>query len=230
MDDASTRWSEMGTRRVKIANCSGARSDPGYQMRRQALGKGDVDFITGDYLAEMNLAENAEKMAMGKHDGWEPTAWDGLRQTLDVLDKRRIKVVINGGALNPSGLARKCQALIMEKGYDLKVAYVSGDNLMEEVKANLASTGTLPSHLDSENPSVTLAKNTTALLDAKGKPIVSANAYLGARAIVAGLRLGADIIICGRVADASPVVGAAWYWHNWDDRNYDALAGALIAG
>ena len=48
-------------------------------MRRQAT-QGDVDFITGDYLAEVNLAENAEKLAIGKHDGWEPTAWDGLQQ------------------------------------------------------------------------------------------------------------------------------------------------------
>jgi hypothetical protein len=59
---------------------------------------------------------------------------------------------------------------------------------------------------------------------------VSANAYLGARAIVAGLRSGADIIICGRVSDASPVIGAAWYWHNWSDTDYDRLAGSLISG
>jgi hypothetical protein len=70
----------------------------------------------------------------------------------------------------------------------------------------------------------------TALLDTEKKPIVSANAYLGARGIVKSLEQGADIIICGRVADASPVIGAAWYWHGWKDTNYDALAGALVAG
>lgn len=197
-------------------------------MRRQAT-QGDVDFITGDYLAEMNLAENAERYAAGKHDGWEPTAWDGLEQTLDVLDEKRIKVIINGGSLNPSGLARKCQALVTAKGYNLKVAYVSGDNLMKEV-TNELSTGRLPKHLDAENNKVTLQAHSTDLLDTKGKPIVSANAYLGARAILKGLQLGADIIICGRVADASPVIGAAWYWHSWPDSNYNELAGALIAG
>ena len=41
------RWAEMGTRPVRVANCSGARGDPGFQMRRQAM-EGDVDFITGD--------------------------------------------------------------------------------------------------------------------------------------------------------------------------------------
>jgi hypothetical protein len=218
----------MGTRPARIANCSGARGDPGYQMRRQAT-LGDVDFITGDYLAEMNLAENAERYAAGKHDGWEPTAWDGLEQTLDVLDSKGIKVIINGGSLNPGGLARKCQALVTAKGYNLKVAYVSGDNLLPEVTSQL-STGTLPKHLDAENEHVTLQPHATDLLDTHGKPLVSANAYLGARAILRGLQLGADIIICGRVADASPVIGAAWYWHSWSDTSYDELAGALLAG
>ncbi|KAK6369433.1 hypothetical protein LTS17_009776 [Exophiala oligosperma] len=229
MGDAGTRWAQMGTRPVLVANCSGARGDPGYQMRRQAT-EGDVDFITGDYLAEMNLAENAVKMSEGKHDGWEPTAWDGLEQTLDVLDQKRIKVIINGGSLNPSGLARKCQELIKEKGYNLKVAYVYGDDLLSEVRSDLEKTGALPKHLDSENDKVSLSASALALLDTRGKPIVSANAYLGARAIVKALELGADIIICGRVADASPVIGAAWYWHQWSDTDYDQLAGALIAG
>ena len=102
-------------------------------MLRQAT-LGDVDFITGDYLAgqqclmlfaqpptflthsisrkEVNLAENAEAMAAGKHEGFEPTAWDGLQQTIGVLSSKRIKVIINGGALNPMGLAKKCYDLV----------------------------------------------------------------------------------------------------------------------
>lgn len=87
-----------------------------------------------------------------------------------------------------------------------------------------------PPHLDSDNPDVKLPWNTLDPTISKNIPLVSANAYLGARAIVQGLRLGADIIICGRVADASPVIGAAWYWHSWNDTDYDRLAGALISG
>lgn len=198
-------------------------------MRRQAT-QGPVDFITGDYLAEMNLAENAEKVAAGQHDGWEPTAWDGIATTIDVLNERRIKVIINGGALNPAGLAKKTQALVTERGYDLKVAYVYGDDVMQEVKGALGKTGKLPQHLDGENEDVSLMEHATDLLDTKGKPIVSAHVYLGARGILKALELGADIVICGRVADASPVIGAAWWWHRWSDTDYDKLAGALIAG
>lgn len=96
-------------------------------------------------------------------------------------------MIINGGALNPAGLARKTQALVTSQGYDLKVAYVYGDNLLDEVKAELEKTGKLPNHLDSENDKVSLMENATALLDTKGKPVVSANVYLGARGIVKGL-------------------------------------------
>lgn len=178
----------------------------------------------------MNLAENAEKLALGQHDGWEPTAWDGLEQTLGVIKDRNIKIVINGGALNPRGLAQKAHRFAKENGLDIKIAYVYGDDLLQEVKTELEDTGKLPLHLDGENDKISLAENATALLDTKGKPIVSANAYLGARGIVKGLELGADVIICGRVADASPVIGAAWYWHKWSDADFDRLAGALVAG
>lgn len=78
---------------------------------------------------------------------------------------------------------------------------------------------------------VQLAKDTVSFLDDRnGMPIVSANAYLGGRAIKRGLQEGADIIICGRVADASPVIGAAAWWHDWADTDHEQLAGALIAG
>lgn len=88
-------------------------------------------------------------------------------------------------------------------------------------------------HLDSGNPSVVPSDLTYAFLNTKdGNPVpmVSAHAYLGARGIVDGLRRGADIIICGRVSDASPVIAAAWFWHNWSETDYDNLAGSLIAG
>ena len=88
-------------------------------------------------------------------------------------------------------------------------------------------------HLDAGNSDVVPSDLTYAFLntsDGTAVPMVSAHAYLGARGIVDGLRRGADIIICGRVADASPVIAAAWYWHNWSETDYDELAGSLIAG
>ncbi len=217
-------------RPVRIANCSGARGDPAYQMVRQAT-LGPVDFITGDYLAEMTLAENVEKMARGEHEGYEETAWAGLQAALPDIAARGIKVAINGGAQNPRRLAEKVAEFARARALGpLRVAYVYGDNRLAEVQAALAERGELPAHLDGANDDVVLAGNVSDLLDTKGKPVLSANAYLGARSVARAFALGADVVICGRVADASPVIGAAWYWHGWAETDYDALAGALIAG
>lgn len=98
-------------------------------MYRQAT-RGQVDFITGDYLAgtfvgpqflvqpqtnpneEVNMANNAQAFQQGLHPGYEETAWEGIQQTIDVIADKGIKVVINGGALNPKGLALKVDDLV----------------------------------------------------------------------------------------------------------------------
>ena len=107
--------------------------DPGDHMYNQAK-YGPVDFITGDYLAgksgwlrciasqrrnptltiplsEMNMANDAEAYRNGQHPGWVSTAWDGLCKSIEMLNEKRIKVVINGGCLNPRGLAEKTHNL-----------------------------------------------------------------------------------------------------------------------
>lgn len=192
---------------------------------------GPVDVITGDYLAEANLAQHAEAYARGEHPGYVASAYYGLQLSLKVINEKRIKVVINGGGLNPKGLAEATHKMAREKGYNLKIAYVEGDNLLPVVHDIVKpdSQGRLP-HFDSANNQVKLAKDTDNFLQDQNKKVIAANAYLGCRAIRRGLEKGADIIICGRVADASPVMGAAQWWHGWRDDDFDKLAGALVAG
>ena len=59
---------------------------------------------------------------------------------------------------------------------------------------------------------------------------VTANAYLGAWGIVAALDAGADVVVCGRVTDASLVVGPAAWHFGWAADDWDRLAGAVVAG
>lgn len=63
--------------------------------------------------SEVNLANNAQAWRDGNHPGYENTAWEGLQQTIDVIAERNIRVVINGGALDPKALAIKTQALVI---------------------------------------------------------------------------------------------------------------------
>ncbi|KAJ0413470.1 hypothetical protein BJY00DRAFT_306309 [Aspergillus carlsbadensis] len=205
-------------RAVRIANCSGATSDPGVHMYNQAK-YGPVDVITGDYLAEVNLAKNAKAMARSNHPGWVATAWDSLQQSLELLDEKCIKVIINSSTLNLKGLAEKTFALVQEKGLNLQAAYV------DDIKAGVLQ------HLNRATSEVSLEKDTLTFLDHPDKMLVIiANAYLGYRVIKRGLNAGADIIICRRVADASPVLGAAAWWHGWPEDSFNALAGALVGG
>src|ERR1700761_7382948 len=121
---------------------------------------------------------------------------------------------------------------VKEKNLDLRVAYVDGDDLMHKIDSLLDNikTGTY-SHLDKDNAEVQLTDDSLSFLDdPQCMPIICANAYLGYRAIKRGLDEGADIVICGRVADASPVIGAAAWWHQWSETDFDQLAGSLIAG
>ncbi|EEU35687.1 uncharacterized protein NECHADRAFT_97888 [Fusarium vanettenii 77-13-4] len=185
---------KRGTRPVRIANCSGGQMDPGWQMKKQAS-LGPVDVLTGDWLAENNLAQEAIKIENGTGEGFKDNAWDALQQSMGIIVEKRLKVVINGGGLKPQTLAERCQELVDKNNYPLTVAYVYGDNMAAQ----------------SEN-------------------VLACNAYLGARGIVKALENGADIVIWGRVADASPVVGAAWWWYGWKDTEYDQLAGAFVTG
>lgn len=66
-------------------------------------------------ISEVNLANNAQAWRDGKHPGYEPTAWDGLQQTIDVIAKKGIRVVINGGALDPKALALRVEALVSKE-------------------------------------------------------------------------------------------------------------------
>lgn len=212
-----------GTRPVRIANCSGGQMEPGWQMRKQAE-LGPVDFITGDWLAENNIAQEAAAMEAGTGEGFKKNAWQALEQSMDVIAKKRIKVVINGGGLGPQNMAKRCQELIDKNNYGLTVAYVSGDNIVGRVRSSLKDQGKLPkSFQDMSNNN---HRDATFTAD----QVLACTAYIGARAIVKGLENGADIIICGRVADASPVIGAAWWWYGWSDTDYDRLAGAFLAG
>ncbi|QLI74683.1 uncharacterized protein G6M90_00g111520 [Metarhizium brunneum] len=232
---SSWREGAFGKRAVRIANCSGYCGDPAIEMYKQAT-LGDVDFITGDYLAEVNIAQNAEAFASGSHPGYEMSALEGLEKTLDVINDKRIKVAINGGALNPKGLAEKIAMMVQEKRYSLSVAYITGDDLRHQVGQNMPPTldSALLPHLDESSANSNQEQSRSYIQDAQdlatGAQIVSANAYLGARGILTAFQHGADIVIAGRVSDASPVIAAAWYWWSWSAADYDRLAGALIAG
>jgi hypothetical protein len=180
---------------------------------------GNVDVITGDWLSEMNIAWNAIEMQTNPDVGFEDGFYTQLEGCIDDIVARGIKVVTNAGALNTLGLTRKVRELCKERGHsELMVASVLGDDVSKLVcQSNDKMKFT---HLD--HPERLLAES-------KLKP-VCANAYIGCRGIVEALNKGASVVICGRVTDASPVMGAAAWYFGWAEHSFNSLAGALVAG
>ncbi|THY43332.1 DUF1446-domain-containing protein [Aureobasidium pullulans] len=209
-------------RHLRIGNCSGATGDAPHAMARMVR-EADVDVITGDWLSEMNIAWESIRKAEDPELGYDVGFFRQLTECLDDIAERKTKIITNAGAMNAPVLARKVEELCQSRGHDLVVATILGDDVSYLLKQGKSGQRALElPHLDHQNQ---LLED----WDPDLEPTCAA-AYIGAWGIVAALREGADIVICGRVTDASPVIGAAAWWYGWSEQSYDQLAGALIAG
>jgi hypothetical protein len=205
-----------GRRAVRIANCSGFYGDRIAAAREMLAGP--IDVLTGDYLAELTMLILWKARQRDSRLGYARTF---LRQMEDVLGtclERGVKIVANAGGLNPGGLAAELRELAGRLGLDAQIAHITGDDLVGRLP-DLAKRGRDLANLDTGLP---LAK--------AGLPVVTANAYLGGWGIAAALQGGADVVVCPRVTDASLASGPAAWWHGWRRDDWDALAGAVLAG
>jgi hypothetical protein len=209
--------SAQGQRPVRIGNCSGFYGDRASAMAQMAKA-GDIDVITGDYLAEVTMLILGKARAKDSTAGYASTFLTQLDMALDHLVANGIRLVVNAGGLNPGGLVAAARDLIARRGYDLRVSHVGGDDVSGRLDTLLADGHALQ-HLTSGAP-----------LSSWPHQPLTANAYLGGFGIAQAMKHGADIVVTGRVADASLVTGAAAWWWDWAQDDYDALAGAATAG
>ncbi|HYB38979.1 MAG TPA: acyclic terpene utilization AtuA family protein [Mycobacterium sp.] len=184
---------------VRIGNCSGFYGDRLSAMREMLTG-GDLDYLTGDYLAELTMLILGRDRAKHPDRGYAKTFLAQLEECLGLARDGGVRIVANAGGLNPAGLADAVRALAERLGVPVRVAHVEGDDLAP--RAQELGLGT---------------------------PL-TANAYLGAWGIVDCLNHGADIVVTGRVTDASVVVGPAAAHFGWARADYNQLAGAVVAG
>jgi hypothetical protein len=204
----------MTRRPVRIGNSSGFYGDRDAAAREMVEG-GPIDVLTGDYLAELTMLILWKAKQKDPSAGYARSVLGQLEGVIGTCLDRGVRIVNNAGGLNPAGLAERLHELAERLGLHPKIAYVTGDDLLPDLDSLLAAGHPL-AHLDTGAP---LA----------GKP-VTANAYLGGWGIAAALDEGADIVVCPRVTDASLVTGPAAWWHGWSRTDFDALAGAVVAG
>jgi Acyclic terpene utilisation family protein AtuA len=202
---------------VRIANCSAFLGDR-LAAAREMLEGGPIDFLTGDYLAELTMLILWKARAKDPSLGYASTFLRQMEDCLGLAVERGVKIVANAGGLNPAGLAGKLRELAARLGLRVRVAHIEGDDLLPRL-GELEAAGERLEHLDTGRP-----------LAGAGVAPVSANAYLGAWGIVAALESGADVVVCPRVTDASVVVGPAAWHFGWQRDDWDRLAGAVVAG
>jgi hypothetical protein len=181
---------------------------------------GRLDYLTLEYLAELTMSILALQKQRAPEAGYAHDFLDVLERLTPILHKQpRLRIITNAGGMNPAGCAARARAILEKAGLKgRRIAVVAGDDLLPRLDALLAAGNDLK-NLDNGKP----------LSDVRAK-VVSANAYLGARPIVEALAGGADIVITGRVADASLTLAPAVHEHKWAWDDWDRLSAASVAG
>lgn len=202
---------------VRIANCSGFLGDRKTGPAEMLAG-GPIDYLTGDWLAELTMSILAKQRDRDPEAGFPTSFVDQISEVLATCRDKGVKILANAGGVNPHGCAAAVAEAARAKGVEMKIAVVDGDDIVGRFD-QLQAQGWRAEHLDTGEP----------FFDTGLTPAV-VNVYLGAWGIVDALKAGADVVITGRVSDASPIVAAAAHHHGWGPDNLDQIAGAVVAG
>jgi hypothetical protein len=171
-----------------------------FSALQEMLEGGRLDVLTGDYLAELTMLILGRDRLRDPSLGYARTFLRQMEDCLGLALDKGVAIVVNAGGLNPAGLAAALRDQAARVGLHPQIGYVTGDDLLPRA-AELGFGG----------------------------PVV-ANAYLGGWGIAACLEAGSDVVVTGRVTDASLVAGAAAAHFGWEPDDFDALAGAMAAG
>lgn len=199
---------------VRIGGASGFWGDSSVGAP-QLVNSGQIDYLVFDYLAELTMSILAgarlKKPELGYATDFVSVAMKAVLR--DVVGKG-IRVVSNAGGVNPEGCAAALAALAKEQGVELKIAVVTGDDVMP----------LLPELRESGH--VKEMQNGSRLPE----KVLTANAYLGALPVKAALDAGAQVVITGRCVDSAVTLGVLMHEFGWTSTDYDLLAGGSLAG
>jgi hypothetical protein len=193
------------------AGFSGDRPDAAGPVVETLARRGQPAALMFETLAERTLALAQLARRGDPHGGYEPLLDDMLRPILARCLEHGIRIVSNFGAANPPGAARRILAIAREVGLRApRVAVVRGDDLSG------------PGHR------ALLRAELGERIDAI--EVVSANAYLGAEPIAQALAAGAEVVVCGRVADPSLALGPLVAHFGWSASEWERLGPGTMAG
>lgn len=204
--------------KIKIASGQGFWGDlidaPYHQVT-----KGNIDYLVMDYLAEVTMSILQKQKNKNPDLGYAKDIPDLMKRILPIIKEKNIKVITNGGGVNPIA----CANAVLEAAKNLqiknlKIGVVLGDNIKDDLDKLFVNGATLNNMETGE--SIELVKD----------KILSANVYFGAFPIVEALEKGADIVITGRTTDTGLTLAPMIYEFGWKNDEYDLLSAGTIAG
>jgi hypothetical protein len=203
----------MSDKIVRIGGATGGEVDGAYGLM-QLLAAPDLDYVILDYLSEPSMAPLGGMAAADPESGYLADFLNlHVEPTLPTLASRGIKLISNGGGINPKGAAAEIERRAAAQGIKIRVAAITGDDIRD-----LAETMRAEGRTDMFNGSPFPSN------------IRSMNAYIGAFPVAAALAKGADIVLTGRVVDSALVLGPLIHEFGWTEQDYDLLAAGTVAG
>jgi hypothetical protein len=197
------------------AGYAGDRIDPAQALAE----RGALDALVFECLAERTIALAQLRRAKDPSHGYDPMLQARMRAVLPACVRQGVRVISNMGAANPEAAGQAVLAVAQELGLPrLRVAVVTGDDMLGWVRAHDVALMECPS---------------AARASELGERLISANAYLGAEALLPALATGADVVITGRVADPAlflaPLMHAfGWRADDWPQLGQGVLVGHLL--
>jgi len=202
-------------RAVRIGGASGFWGDSSVGAP-QLVTHGQIDYLVFDYLAELTMAILAGARLRKPEAGWATDfVTVAMRAVLRDVVARGIRVVSNAGGVHPQACAAALAALAAEQGVTVKIAVVSGDDVLP-----------LLPRLQAAVPPVAEMDSGAAL----PRHLLTANAYLGAIPVKAALDAGAQVVITGRCVDSAVTLGVLMHHFGWGPQDHDLLAAGSLAG
>lgn len=204
--------------KIKIASGQGFWGDlidaPYHQVT-----KGDIDYLVMDYLAEVTMSILQKQKNKNPELGYAKDIPELMKRILPIIKEKNIKVITNGGGVNPIACANSVIKVAKDLGIkNLKIGVVLGDDIKDRLDELIASGAQLKNMETNES-----------IITVKDK-ILSANVYFGAFPIVEALQKGADIVITGRTTDTGLTLAPMIYEFGWKANDYDLLSAGTVAG
>jgi hypothetical protein len=207
--------------KIRIASGQGFWGDlpraPIDQVKRSNA-HSPIDYLMMDYLAEVTMSIMQKQKLKDPKAGYARDLVDVIDAILPDIVEKNIKVITNGGGVNPEGCRDAIFELARRRGIPIRIGVVLEDNILGSIDQLLAN-GHLLKNMETGEP----------LTDVKNR-VLSANVYFGAWPIVEALQQGAQIIITGRTTDTGLTLAPMIHEFGWAHDDWDRIAAGTIAG